>query len=165
MKNSPTPAIQHFCSVCTGSWVGGLVLVLTGCAGIYAAGVDQGHRAGTAGSAGKTMIANPASVYCIEKGGSLTIRKRGDSGEYGICIFADGRQCEEWALMRGECPVGGVQVTGLVTPEARYCGITGGDYRVVGKSETGREEGRCTFTNGHSCDAGAYYEGKCPRSP
>ena len=29
--------------------------------------------------------------------------------------------------MRGDCPVGGVKVTGYVTPAARYCAITGGN--------------------------------------
>jgi putative hemolysin len=159
MNNQPTPAISNIRTVSTGSCATGLSLlfVLTGCAGM--------NTAGAARSVGKVMIANPASVNCIERGGTLTIRKRGDGGEYGICTFADGRQCEEWALMRGECPTDGVRVTGLVTPEARYCAITGGNYTVVGKSDREREEGRCTFPNGHSCNAGAYYEGKCPRSP
>ena len=167
MKNQPTPSIPHTRSVSTGPWTAvlSLLFVLTGCAGMNAAGADQEHTAGAAGPAGKVMIANPASVNCIKRGGTLTIRKRGDGGEYGICTFADGRQCEEWALMRGECPADGVRVTGFVTPAARYCAITGGDYTVVPKSNTEREEGRCSFPNGHSCDAEAYYEGKCPRSP
>ena len=58
--------------------------------------------------ANRTTIANPASVYCIDHGGTLSIQKRGDGGEYGICIFEEGRQCEEWAMMRGACPVGGI---------------------------------------------------------
>ena len=53
---------------------------------------------------------NPASENCTEKGGTLSIEKRGDGGEYGVCIFEDNMQCEEWALMRGECPVGGVTI-------------------------------------------------------
>jgi putative hemolysin len=168
MKNPYTPSIPYIRSVSTGQWAAGLslFLVLTACAGMNAAGADRGgHAAGAAGPAGKTRIANPASVNCIDRGGTLTIRKRGDGGEYGICTFADGRQCEEWALMRGECPADGIRVTGLDPAEARYCAITGGSYTVVRKSNTEREEGRCTFPNGHSCDAGAYYEGKCPRSP
>lgn len=168
MKNRPAPSIPHIRSISTGPWAAGLGLLflLIGCTGMNTAGADRGgHTAGAAAPAGKAMIANPASVNCIKKGGTLTIRKRGDGGEYGICTFADGRQCEEWALMRGECPAGGIRVTGLDPPEARYCAITGGGYTVVRKGNTEREEGLCTFPNGHSCDAGAYYEGKCPRSP
>jgi predicted metal-dependent phosphoesterase TrpH len=36
-----------------------------------------------------------------------------DGGEYGICVFEDNRQCEEWALFRGECPAGGRKATGI----------------------------------------------------
>jgi putative hemolysin len=32
-------------------------------------------------------------------------------GQYGVCFFEDNRQCEEWALLRGDCPVGGKKVT------------------------------------------------------
>jgi putative hemolysin len=167
MKSLYPPSIPHIRSVSTGPWAAvlGLLFVLTGCAGMNATGADHGHIAGAPGPVGNAMIANPASVNCIEREGTLTIRKRGDGGEYGICTFTDGRQCEEWALMRGECPTDGIQVTGFDPPEARYCAITGGSYTVIRKSSTEREEGRCTFSNGHSCDAGAYYEGKCPRSP
>ncbi|MBF0120703.1 MAG: DUF333 domain-containing protein [Desulfobacterales bacterium] len=48
-----------------------------------------------------TGIANPASVYCINKGGRLEIRKT-PGGEVGYCIFPDGTECEEWGFFRGE---------------------------------------------------------------
>ena len=60
-------------------------------------------------------VANPASANCVSKGGKLIIDRRGDGGDYGVCLFEDNRQCEEWALFRGECPVGGIKVTGYVT--------------------------------------------------
>jgi hypothetical protein len=47
-------------------------------------------------------IANPASVNCVNLGGTLEIRKDKDGGEYGVCIL-NGSECEEWALFRGEC--------------------------------------------------------------
>ncbi len=50
-------------------------------------------------------IANPASEYCIQQGGVLEIRKEA-AGEVGYCKFADGSECEEWALMRGDCAAG-----------------------------------------------------------
>ncbi len=46
---------------------------------------------------------NPASVNCIDKGGVLEIRKDPSGGEYGVCKFSNGTECEEWALFRGEC--------------------------------------------------------------
>ena len=50
-------------------------------------------------------MANPASVYCQEQGGTLEIRTT-DAGEYGVCLFPDGSECEEWAFLRGECNPG-----------------------------------------------------------
>ncbi|GAB4528140.1 MAG: hypothetical protein Kow0063_04060 [Anaerolineae bacterium] len=106
-------------------------------------------------------IANPASENCARQGGTLVIQKRGDGGEYGVCIFEDNRQCEEWALLRGECPVGGVKVTGYLTPAAQYCAITGGAYQVTANNNTDQEQGTCTFKNGQTCDVWDYFDGKC----
>ena len=52
-----------------------------------------------------SQIANPASVYCIEKGGNLSIRTDETGGQYGICVFPDGSECEEWKFFRGECNI------------------------------------------------------------
>ena len=43
---------------------------------------------------------NPASVHCVEQGGRSETRTAKDGGQFGICVFNDGRQCEEWALFR-----------------------------------------------------------------
>jgi putative hemolysin len=48
-------------------------------------------------------LANPASVHCEEVGGTLDIRTGTDGGQVGYCIFPDKSECEEWALLRGEC--------------------------------------------------------------
>ncbi len=107
------------------------------------------------------QIANPASQYCIDEGGTLSFQTRGDGGEYGVCSFEDNQECEEWALFRGECPVGGVKITGYTTQAAVYCAITGGMYQVTGNSNTDQEDGTCTFPNGQTCDASDYYNGIC----
>ena len=78
-------------------------------------------------------LANPASVNCDKVGGELQIEKNGAGAEYGVCIFEDNRQCEEWALFRGQCPMGGLRVTGYRTPGARYCVIRGGTYTVTAR--------------------------------
>jgi putative hemolysin len=51
-------------------------------------------------------LANPASVHCEEQGGRLEIRTTADGGQYGVCIFEDGSECEEWAYFRAECQPG-----------------------------------------------------------
>ncbi|MFN8475276.1 MAG: DUF333 domain-containing protein [Anaerolineae bacterium] len=113
---------------------------------------------------GGAAIANPASQNCVKQGGTLSIETKPDGGQYGVCIFEDNRQCEEWALLRGECPAGGVKVTGLVTPAARYCVITGGQYTVTGASNTPEEQGTCTLKSGQQCDVWDYYNGKCTQT-
>jgi putative hemolysin len=54
-------------------------------------------------SSDKTQIANPASTYCIEHGGNLSIRDSEDGSQYGVCVFSNGVECEEWQFFRGEC--------------------------------------------------------------
>ena len=110
---------------------------------------------------GAVEIANPASQNCIEKGGTLSIEARGDGSQYGICYFEDNRQCEEWALMRGDCPAGGLKVTGYVTPAAQYCVISGGSYAIGAESGADDEQGTCTFKDGSACDVWDFYNGKC----
>ena len=51
---------------------------------------------------GTPGMANPASVSCVQSGGTLQINKDASGNEYGMCTFANGTSCEEWALFRGE---------------------------------------------------------------
>jgi|GEM_PF-1419461 len=57
-------------------------------------------------------LANPASTFCAENGGTLQINNT-PQGEQGVCSFPNGATCEEWALFRGDCNVEGVSNTGL----------------------------------------------------
>jgi len=108
-----------------------------------------------------TAIANPASVNCLDKGGKLDIQERADLGQIGICVFDNNQQCDEWALFRGECPVGGVDISGYASQAAVFCAISGGEYAVTGKDGAADEQGTCTFKNTKTCDAWDYYNGKC----
>ena len=51
-------------------------------------------------------LANPASVYCEENGGTVDLRSDNEGNVSGICIFPDGSECDEWAFFRGECAPG-----------------------------------------------------------
>jgi len=51
----------------------------------------------------ETSLANPASVYCGEQGGTLRMETTAE-GTRGICVLADGTECEEWDYFRGNCP-------------------------------------------------------------
>jgi putative hemolysin len=46
---------------------------------------------------------NPAAVFCQEQGYQSEIRTAEDGSQYGVCIFPDGSECDEWAFYRGEC--------------------------------------------------------------
>ena len=54
----------------------------------------------------ETGLPNPASVYCLENGGTLEIREDGTGGQVGYCVFSDGSKCEEWSFYREECQIG-----------------------------------------------------------
>ena len=125
--------------------------------------VVSGVVAQGAGAFAQTKLANPASEYCVGHGGTLRIEHRPDGGEYGVCVFTDNYQCEEWALLWGDCPAKGLRVTGYVTAGARYCAIAGGQYTVVARSGAADEQGSCMLPGGKTCDAGAFYAGACTR--
>jgi putative hemolysin len=72
-----------------------------------------------------------AAQYCAAQGGTRKA-ERGPHGEIGICAFADGHQCEEWALLLGRCPRGGVAVGGYATTSERHCAIRGGSMTIPG---------------------------------
>jgi len=69
-------------------------------------------------------IANPASVYCEQKGGKLEIRTSENGGQSGYCKFENGNECEEWSYMRGECKEdGNIDVSNWKTFENKKYGI------------------------------------------
>jgi hypothetical protein len=55
---------------------------------------------------GSSQLANPASVFCEDQGGTVEIRTAADGSQQGFCLFADGTECDEWAFFRGECAPG-----------------------------------------------------------
>jgi putative hemolysin len=48
-------------------------------------------------------LANPASVFCIEQGGTLELRNTME-GSVGYCHLPDGTVIEEWELFRAKGP-------------------------------------------------------------
>ncbi len=99
-------------------------------------------------------ISNPASSYCTNSGGTLSIEKDGSGGEYNLCHFEDSRSCEEWAMFRGDCPIGGIKTTGYNTIDQKFCAWSGGSTYAV-------EHSMCTFKNGTSCSTLDLYNRTC----
>lgn len=52
------------------------------------------------------ILANPASVNCQEKGGKVELIQRIDGSIYGVCLFPDKTECEEWKFLKEECNQG-----------------------------------------------------------
>jgi putative hemolysin len=75
------------------------VLILTGCKSSNVPNLNP-----TATPAGShAVMPNPASVYCEQQGYKSEIRTAADGSQYGVCVFPDGSECDEWAYYRGEC--------------------------------------------------------------
>ncbi len=49
------------------------------------------------------QLPNPASAYCEEQGYRVAIRTGDQGNQYGVCVFTDGSECDEWAFFRGDC--------------------------------------------------------------
>jgi putative hemolysin len=123
------------------------MFVLAGCQSAPSNPADDGQGA---------KIANPASVNCVDNGGRIEMRTN-KLGQYGVCLFEDNRQCEEWALLRGNCPIGGLKITGYDNDAEIYCAITGGEVQGVGTPIQ-----MCKRIDGTLCNAQANLDGECP---
>lgn len=110
MKNKPTLILLAI----------GVVIALAGCdfGGISTASeVEEiGDEAVDEAAPEVIGLANPASVYCEDQGYTLEIREDADGGQYGVCIFPDGSECEEWAFFNGECAPGAAEDTEQAEP-------------------------------------------------
>jgi putative hemolysin len=72
-----------------------------------------------------------AAQNCETLGGKRRT-ERGADGEITVCVFPSNRQCEEWALLLGECARGGIDVSGYATTSERHCAIRGGRMTIPG---------------------------------
>ena len=113
-----------------------------------------------------SQIANPASVNCLQKGGRLEIRTTANGSQYGVCIFSDGSECEEWAYLRDECapasekPAMGTDSSQIANPASAYCDEKGGKIDIR-TAEDGSQGGVCVFPDGSECEEWAFYKGEC----
>jgi putative hemolysin len=123
-----------------------LVLVLGAC------GDDDGEQRDTG-------LPNPAAVFCEEQGGTVEIRTGEDGGQYGVCVFDDGSECDEWAYYRGECSPGGAG-PGIANPASVFCEEQGGTVEIR-TGEDGGQYGVCVFDDGTECDEWALFRGEC----
>jgi putative hemolysin len=100
---------------------------------------------------------NPASVFCEEQGGQVEMRTDSEGGQFGVCIFEDGSECDEWAFYRGECPA----QADMPNPASAFCEEQGGKLEIRTDSEGG-QFGVCILEDGTECDEWEYFRGECP---
>jgi len=112
-----------------GLFILGVLLVLL----VLAAGCTQQTATPPVTTPAQSTLANPASVNCGQIGGTTEIKKDASGGEYGMCTFANGTSCEEWALFRGEgCKAGVTAVTTTAAEGKKMVTLTDTDN---GKTE------------------------------
>ncbi len=112
-----------------------------------------------------SQIANPASVNCLQKGGRLDVHTASDGGQYGVCIFNNGSECEEWAFLRGECSPASTSTPSannpqIANPASAYCQQKGGKVDIRTAAD-GSQSGVCVFTDGSECDEWAFFKDEC----
>jgi putative hemolysin len=90
-------------------------------------------------------LANPASVYCEELGYTNEARQDDSGAMYGVCIFPDGSECEEWDFMAGRCG-----------QERSFCVQQGYEPR-----EESGNMASCVFPDGSSCPEYEFLLGDC----
>ena len=99
---------------------------------------------GDTGQAG-SGLANPASVYCQGLGFNEETRED-EAGQYGVCIFEDGSECDTWDFLAGRCG-----------QEHSYCSQQG--FQLESNEES--NIATCTFDDGSTCDEFSYFQGEC----
>jgi len=99
-------------------------------------------------------VASAAYSKCVQNGGFVSTARRGSSGYYNVCNFADDMSCELYSLYNGQCPVGGVKTVGYSTTGQVFCALRGG-------SPQGNANGQCKMPDGKTCSTAAVYSGAC----
>jgi len=80
--------------------IAALCCLLAGCG---LAGSQETEDVPTSAPTDAIGLPNPAAAYCQEQGYKHEIRTAADGSQSGVCIFADGSECDEWAFYRGDC--------------------------------------------------------------
>ncbi len=111
-------------------------------------------------------IVNPATANCEEKGYRSKIVTTNDGSQYGVCIFPDGSECEEWAFFRGQCgptlekPITGANSSEIANPASANCVQKG--YRLDLRTDAhGNQIGVCVFPDKSECEEWAFFRGEC----
>jgi putative hemolysin len=122
----------------------------------------------------QSNVPNPASVYCEENGGTVQMAQDAVGGQFGMCVFPDRSECDEWAYFRGDCQPGDslqptsptpADAANVANPASRYCEKNGGTVEFR-QDAAGGVKGMCVFPDKTECEEWAYYRDEChPGTP
>ena len=90
-------------------------------------------------------MANPASVYCQGLGFQEETRQD-ELGQFGVCVFPDGSECDSWDFLAGRCG-----------QEHSYCVDQGYDIQAIEDVNIAN----CIFDDGSTCSEYLYFQGEC----
>lgn len=95
-----------------------------------------------------SSIPNPAAVYCAKLGYKYEIRQE----KYGVVIFPDGTECNEWDFFRGKAG-----------QKWSYCEQHGGkiENRIEDMGTWTAEYAVCVFPDGSECLETDYLDNRC----
>lgn len=57
-------------------------------------------RSSRSGETPAQRLANPAAIFCVERGGAYRIVRDASGSERGACILSDGREVDAWEYFR-----------------------------------------------------------------
>lgn len=147
-KNSHTPMLAVF----------GVLAAVALLGGTYLLGVSKNTGSSVLGTSTTPTkagsVASAAYSKCVQNGGFVSTARRGNSGYYQVCNFADDMNCDLYALYAGQCPVGGVHTIGFSTTAQVYCALRGGHPQ-------GNDNGQCKMPDGVVCSTSSVYNGTC----
>jgi putative hemolysin len=72
--------------------------------------------------------------------------RENEAGQYGVCIYEDGSECDTWDFLAGRCG-----------QEHSYCSQQG--FQLESSEES--NIATCTFDDGSTCDEFGYFQGEC----
>ncbi|SON53214.1 DUF333 domain-containing protein [Vibrio tapetis] len=100
---------------------------------------------------GMIGMANPASVYCEEQGGTLDF----ENG-VGMCVFSDGTRIEEWEFYHQNHNKDAQNAPlGMANPSSVFCVEQGGTSTIV-ETDDG-QIGMCVFKDGTEVEEWEYF--------
>jgi putative hemolysin len=118
-----------------------LAMVLAGC--------------GSSEPAPAPSMANPASAFCVEQGGTVEIVNE-DGGERGYCNLPDGTRVDEWEYFQQNSSPAAGSGAGIANPASAFCVDQGGTVEIV--SEADGERGYCNLPDGTRIDEWEYFQ-------